>query len=83
MKAMKERRRENSLNVSLSKDDADIFDEGIQFPRCAGILHNCLQNLEKKINQIFELSFSMREAQIKGVRYIKEADKSISSLMRN
>ena len=55
--------KEKSLNVSLSKDDADIFEEGIQFPRYAGILHNCL----KSVNEIFELSFSTREAQIKGI----------------
>ena len=40
--------RESSLNVSLSKDDTDIFEEGIESPRCAGILYSCLQNLEKK-----------------------------------
>ena len=47
MKAMKERERESSLNTSLSKDDTDIFEEGIESPRCAGILYRCLQNLEK------------------------------------
>ena len=48
MKAMKERERERSLNTSLSKDDTDIFEEGIKSPRCADILYSCLQNLEKK-----------------------------------
>ena len=45
--------RENSLNISLSKDDTDIFEEGTESPRCAGILYSCLQNLEKKVNEIF------------------------------
>ena len=56
-KTMKERKREreSSLNISLNKDDADIFEEGIKYPRWAGILHSCLQNLEEKVNEI--LSF--------------------------
>ena len=42
MKATKvrrqERERKSSLNVSLSKDDTDISDEGIESPRCAAFL---------------------------------------------
>ena len=40
--------RESSLITSYSKDSTDTFEEGITSPRCAGILHSCLQNLEKK-----------------------------------
>ena len=62
MKAMKERRqeREISLNVSLSKDDPDIFEKGIESQCCAGTIYSCLQNLNKKVNKIFEL-FSHRK----------------------
>ena len=42
-----------SLNVSLSKDDMNILQEGIESPNCAGILYSCFQNLEKKENEIF------------------------------
>ena len=69
--------RESSLNISLSKDDTDIFEEGIESPRCAGILYSCLQNLEKKVNEIFELSSSTKEAQIKGARHLEEVNESI------
>ena len=47
-----------SLNVSLSKDDMNILQEGIESPNCAGILYSCFQNLEKKENEIFEISSS-------------------------
>ena len=60
----RERERESSLKISLSKSGADIFEEGIEFPRCAAILYSCLQNLEKEVNEIFELSSSTKEAQI-------------------
>ena len=69
--------RESSLNISLNKDDTDIFEEGIESQRCAGILYSCLQNLEKKIKEIFELSFSTKEAQIKGARHLEEVNESI------
>ena len=77
MKTMKERRRESSLIISLSKDDTDIFEEGIDSPLYAGILYNCLQNLEKKLNEIFELSSSTKESQIKGDRHMEEINESI------
>ena len=60
----RERERESSLKISLSKSGADIFEEGIESPRCAAILYSCLQNLEKEVNEIFELSSSTKEAQI-------------------
>ena len=47
------RERESGLNTSLSKDDTDVFEEGIKSPCCAGILYNCLQNLEKKGKRYF------------------------------
>ena len=52
---MKERRqeRERSLNTSLSKDDPDIFEEGIESPGCVGISYSCSQNLEKQVNETF------------------------------
>ena len=60
----RDRERESSLKISLSKSGADIFEEGIESPRCAAILYSCLQNLEKEVNEIFELSSSTKEAQI-------------------
>ena len=36
-----------------------------------------MQNLEKKLNEIFELSSSTKEAQIKGVRHMGEVNESI------
>ena len=49
----KKRARGKKFNLSLSNDDTDIF-EVIKSPRCASILYICLQNLEKKVNGIFE-----------------------------
>lgn len=69
------RRYESNLNVSVNKDDENIFKEGIGSPRWAGILHNCLQNLKQKVDKIFELSFSTKEAQIKSAGHMEEVIK--------
>ena len=50
----------------------------MEFPRCAGILRNWLQGLEKKVNKVFKLSSSTKEAQIKRVRHMQEVNKSIT-----
>ena len=36
-----------------------------------------MQSLEKKVNKIFELSSSTKEAQIKGARHMEEVNESI------
>ena len=77
MKTIKEKARESNLNASRSKDDTDIFEEGIESPRCVGISYNCFQNLEKKVNEIFEPSSSTKEAQMKGARHMEEVNEFI------
>ena len=69
---VKEKERENSLNLSLSKDNTAIFKEVIE-PQVVLVFYNCLQNL----NKISEISSSMKKAQIKGIRHMEEVNKSI------
>ena len=72
--------RESSLDLSLSKetsDDTDLFTEGIDSPRCASILYDCLKNLELKVNETYELSSSTKDAQIKGAKQLEDVKESI------
>ena len=71
--------RESSLDLSLSKEtnDTDVFTEGIDFPRCASIPYDCLKNLELKVNEIYELSSSTKDAQIKGAKQLEDVNESI------
>ena len=34
--------KERNLDLSLNQDDTDVFSEGIDSPRCASILYDCL-----------------------------------------
>ena len=72
--------RESSFNLSFSKDDMDIFEEEVESQRCAGILYSCLQNLEKQVNKILELSTLRKEAHIKDARHMEEVNESIKFL---
>ena len=73
--------RETSLDLSLRKeksDDIDVFVEGIESPRCKSIVYDCLKNLELKVNEIFELSSSTKDAQIKGAKQLEDVSESIT-----
>ena len=45
--------------------------------RCASILYDCLKNLELKVNEIYELSSSTTDAQIKGAKQLEDLSESI------
>ena len=44
--------KESNLDLSLNQDDTDVFAYGIDSPRCASILYDCLKNLDKNVNEI-------------------------------
>ena len=72
---------ESSLDLLLSKetnDDADVFTEGI---RNRVSIFKIVQNFESKINDIYELSFPTKDAQIKGARQLEEVSKSIKGTL--
>ena len=65
LRGREEKDRASSLDLSLSKktsDDTDVFTKGIESPRCKSILYDCLRNLESKVNEIYELSSSTKDA---------------------
>ena len=68
------------MDLSLSKKtsgDTDVFTKGIESPRCKSILYDCLRNLESKVNEIYELSSSTKDAQIKDAKYLEDVSESI------
>ena len=47
-----EKARESSLDLLLSEetnDDKDVFSEGIESPRCAGIIYDCFNIWSQKL----------------------------------
>ena len=81
-------RQKCDLNDKLNENNKrnkvrDVFGEGLESPHCAGVLYNWLQNLEKKLNKIFEVSSSTKEVQIQGARYMGKLINLLISLMEN
>ena len=70
--------KEDSLDLSLNQDDADVFSEGIDSQRRASILYDCLKNLVKKVNEIHLLSTTTNDAQIKGTQQLKKVNDAIN-----
>ena len=68
--------KESNLDLLINQDDA-VFSEGIDSPRCASILYDCLKNSEKKVNEIHLLSTTTNDAQIKGTQQLKEMNDTI------
>ena len=68
--------KESNLDLLINQDDA-VFSEGIDPPRCASILYDCLKNSEKKANEIHLLSTTTNDAQIKGTQQLKEMNDTI------
>ena len=70
--------------LSLSKetnDDPDVFTEAIESPRCAIILYDCSKNLESKVNKIYELFSSTKDAQIKNTRPLEEVSEPVKFII--
>ena len=65
------------------KSNVAVFSEGINSPRCASILYDCLENLDKKANEIHLLSTTMNDVQIKGTQQLKEANDTIKFVKKN
>ena len=68
--------KESNLDLLINQDDA-VFSEGIDSPRCASMLYDCLKNSEKKVNEIHLLSTTTNDAQIKGTQQLKEMNDTI------
>ena len=81
----REKKADSSLDLSLSKETSDDteFAERIDSPRCESILYDCLKNLESKVNEIYELSSSTKDAQIKDAKYLEDVSESIKFINEN
>ena len=66
--------RKSSLDLLLSKessDGTDVFTEEIESLLCASILYDCFKNIYSRVTEIYELSSSAKDAQIKGAKQLE------------
>ena len=63
-------------------DDPHLFEEGLNSPRCVGILYKCLKNLDTQVKAIHQLGLSNEENQIKGTKHLEAATTSIDEIYK-
>ena len=64
---MTEKTKKDSLDLLLNQNDA-VFLEGVDSPRYALTLFDCLKNFDKQVNEKYLLSTTTNDAQIKGTQ---------------
>ena len=63
-------------------DDPDLFEEGLDSPRCVEILYKCLKNLDTQVKAIHQLGLSNEENQIKGTKHLEAVTTSIDEIYK-
>ena len=58
-------------------DDTNVLSEGIESPRFASILYDCLKSLDSKVNEIYVIYSSTRDVQIKGAEQLEDVSETI------
>ena len=78
------RARDSSLDRSIAEAEkecgTDVFAEGLKSEDCVVILCNCVQNLEKRMNEMCAMTEVTKASQIKGEQELVELNKSISAI---
>ena len=61
----------------------NAFAGSLKCPSCVGFLFNCLRNVEKQIKEIFVLTKSTQEKQIKDERQLNDLHDSVQFISNN
>ena len=69
---------QGSLNDSSVSENSEVFVEGLKSPECVSILFSCLQNLEKEIKILRDITQTTQENQIKGTTQLTGLQESIN-----
>ena len=73
-------RETSSFNDSISKaaNNGEVFKEALKSDDCIAILCNCMKHLEEKINELFRISSSAKDNQIKGELQRKDLNEAVN-----
>ena len=61
-----------------SSFDGEVFEEALNSDNCVAILCNCVTNLEEKINKLFQITYCVKDSQIRGELHLKYLTKTIN-----
>ena len=55
-----------------------MFEEALKSGDCVAILCNCMKNLEEKMNELFQITSSAKDSQIKGKLQLKDLNEAVN-----
>ena len=53
-----------------------MFEEALKSDDCVEILCNCMKNVEEKMNELFQVTSSAKDSQIKGELQLKDLNEA-------
>ena len=67
-------RKTSSFDDSIPKgaNNGEILEEALKSDGCVAILCNCMKNLQEKMTELFQITSSAKDSQIKGERQLKD-----------
>ena len=70
----KDHARPSSFYDSISKatNNGKVFEEALKSDDFVAILCSCMKNLEDKLNELFQITFSAKDSQIKDKLRLKD-----------
>ena len=55
-----------------------MLEEALKSDDCVAILCNCMKNLEEKMNELFQITSSAKDSQIKGELQLKYLNETVN-----
>ena len=70
----------SSFDDSISKtaNNGEVFEEALKSDDCVAILWNCMKNLEEKMNELFQITSSVKDSQIKGELQLNDLNEAVN-----
>lgn len=63
---------DKTLNLSLSKDDVDVFSETLDLSKWSWISYNCFKEWDEKVMKIYDLVNANHESHIEGIKHFED-----------
>ena len=73
----------SSFDYSISKaaNNGEVF-EALQSDDCVAILCNCMKKLDQKMNELFQITSSTKDSQIKSKLQLKDLNETVNFTCR-
>ena len=65
-------------SISKAANNGEVFEEVLKLGDCVAILSNCMKNLEEKMNELFQITSSAKDSQIKGELQLKDLNEAVN-----